>query len=110
MAWAVDKPGVVLLLVCQLLTGFAAAVVLAFTAQAMTHNLATGTVPERLQTALPALAVVTTAAGLAGLSALVGALSIALVRELIPVWRRYLRMSLQSGRLGSPAWRCDLFR
>lgn len=34
----------------------------------------------------------------------------ALVRELIPVWRRYLRMSLQSGRIGSPAWHCDLFR
>jgi hypothetical protein len=35
---------------------------------------------------------------------------IALVRESIPVWRRFLRMSLRSGRIGSPAWRCDLFR
>ncbi|GAA0915243.1 ABC transporter ATP-binding protein [Streptomyces thermoalcalitolerans] len=64
MAWAVDRPGVVLLLVCQLLTGAMAAVVLAFTAQAMTHLLGTGTVPERLHGALPALAVVTAAAGL----------------------------------------------
>ncbi|MER7877738.1 ATP-binding cassette domain-containing protein [Streptomyces solisilvae] len=64
MAWAVDKPGVVLLLVCQFLTGAAAAIVLAFTAQAMTHILGTGNVSERLHTAMPALIVVTAAAGL----------------------------------------------
>jgi len=64
MAWAVDKPGVVLLLVCQLLTGVTAAIVLAFTAQTMTHILGTGTVSERLHGALPALIVVTSAAGL----------------------------------------------
>ncbi|MFF5369932.1 ATP-binding cassette domain-containing protein [Streptomyces sp. NPDC013187] len=62
MAWAVDRTGVVLLLACQLLTGVAAAVVLAFTAQAMTHILGGGTVPERLHGALPALIVVTAAA------------------------------------------------
>ncbi|MGW7616350.1 ATP-binding cassette domain-containing protein [Streptomyces antimycoticus] len=72
MAWAVDKPGVVLLLACQLLTGAAAAIVLTFTAQAMTHILGTGTVSERLHAALPALIVVTAAAGLGRIS---GALS-----------------------------------
>jgi ATP-binding cassette subfamily B protein len=64
MAWAVDRTGVVLLLVCQLLTGAAAAAVLAFTAQAMTHILGTGTVSERLHAALPALVVVTVAVGI----------------------------------------------
>ncbi|GAA1709850.1 ATP-binding cassette domain-containing protein [Streptomyces yatensis] len=72
MAWAVDKPGVVLLLVCQLLTGAAAAIVLTFTARAMTHILGTGTVSERLHAALPALIVVTAAAGVGRIS---GALS-----------------------------------
>ncbi|MFE9008565.1 ATP-binding cassette domain-containing protein [Streptomyces sp. NPDC007875] len=72
MAWAVDKPGVVLLLACQLLTGAAAAIVLTFTAQAMTHILGTGTVSERLHAALPALIVVTAAAGVGRIS---GALS-----------------------------------
>lgn len=72
MAWAVDRTGVVLLLVCQLLTGVAAAVVLAFTAQAMKHILGTGTVPERLHAALPALTVVAMAAGAGRIS---GALS-----------------------------------
>ncbi|MFB6507306.1 MULTISPECIES: ATP-binding cassette domain-containing protein [unclassified Streptomyces] len=62
MAWAVDRTGVVLLLACQLLTGVAAAVVLTFTARAMTHVLGTGTVSERLHAALPALVVVTAAA------------------------------------------------
>ncbi|WP_419995165.1 ATP-binding cassette domain-containing protein [Streptomyces boninensis] len=72
MAWAVDRAGVVLLLVCQLLTGAAAAVVLGFTAQAMTHVLGAGTVSERLHGALPALIVVTAAAGAGRIS---GALS-----------------------------------
>jgi ATP-binding cassette subfamily B protein len=72
MAWAVDRTGVVLLLACQVLTGGAAAVVLAFTAQAMTHILGTGTVSERLHAALPVLIVVTTAAALGRVS---GALS-----------------------------------
>lgn len=63
MAWSVDRTGVVLLLVCQLLTGVAAAVVLGCTARAMTHILGAGPVPERLHAALPALAAVTAAAG-----------------------------------------------
>lgn len=62
-AWAVDRAGAVLLLVCQLLTGTAAALVLAFTARAMTHLLAAGPVSERLHAALPALTVVAAAAG-----------------------------------------------
>jgi ATP-binding cassette subfamily B protein len=62
MAWAVDRTGVVLLLVCQLLTGLAAAAVLTFTARAMTHVLGDGPVSERLHGALPALIVVTAAA------------------------------------------------
>ncbi|WP_391647874.1 ATP-binding cassette domain-containing protein [Streptomyces violarus] len=68
MAWAVDRPSVVLLLACQLLTGTAAAVVLAFTAQAMTHILGTGTVSERLHAALSALIVVTAAAAIGRIS------------------------------------------
>ncbi|MGW2419607.1 ATP-binding cassette domain-containing protein [Streptomyces sp. NPDC001709] len=62
MAWSVDRSGVVLLLVCQFLTGLTAAVVLGGTARAMTHILGTGPVSERLHGALPALAVVTAAA------------------------------------------------
>ncbi|AJP05977.1 ABC transporter [Streptomyces cyaneogriseus subsp. noncyanogenus] len=62
MAWAVDRRGVVLLLVCQVLTGAAAGLVLGFTAKAMAHLLGHGTVTERLHAALPALAVVTAAA------------------------------------------------
>ncbi|MEU5655331.1 ATP-binding cassette domain-containing protein [Streptomyces sp. NPDC047737] len=62
-AWEVDRAGAVLLLLCQLLTGVAAAVVLAFTARAMTHLLDEGPVAERLHGALPALIVVTAASG-----------------------------------------------
>ncbi|MFI2434380.1 ABC transporter ATP-binding protein [Streptomyces sp. NPDC018693] len=62
MAWAVDRPAVLLLLVCQLLTGVTAAVVLGFTAQAMTHLLGAGAVSERLHAALPALTAVAAAA------------------------------------------------
>ncbi|MER5748657.1 ABC transporter ATP-binding protein [Streptomyces sp. NPDC002088] len=61
MAWAVDQRAVVLLLVCQALTGVAAGVLLAFTARAMTHILGAGTVSERLHAALPALVVVAAA-------------------------------------------------
>ncbi|MGW7208405.1 ATP-binding cassette domain-containing protein [Streptomyces sp. NPDC054837] len=68
MAWAVDRTGVVLLLICQLLTGAAAAAVLAFTAQAMTHLLGTGTVSERLHAAMPTLVIVATAAGIGRIS------------------------------------------
>ncbi|KKD02420.1 hypothetical protein TN53_40620, partial [Streptomyces sp. WM6386] len=62
-AWAVDRTGSVLLLVCQALTGIVAVVVLASTARAMTHILGTGTVAQRLHGAVPALLVVTLAAG-----------------------------------------------
>lgn len=68
MAWAVDRPAVVLLLAYQVLTGVAAAVVLGFTAKAMTHILGVGTVPERLHAALPALVVVTAAAAVGRIS------------------------------------------
>lgn len=61
MAWAVDRTAVVLLLACQILTGAAAALLLAFTAKAMTDILGTGQVSERLHAALPALIVVTAA-------------------------------------------------
>ncbi|MGW2522554.1 hypothetical protein ACWC09_37310 [Streptomyces sp. NPDC001617] len=71
MAWAVDRTGVVLLLACQLLTGAAAAVVLAFTAQAMTHLVGTATVSERLHASMPALIVLATAAGIGRISSAV---------------------------------------
>ncbi|NGO78774.1 ATP-binding cassette domain-containing protein [Streptomyces sp. YC504] len=71
-AWAVDRTGAVLLVGCQLLTGVSAAVVLAFTARAMTHVLGTGSVSERLHAALPALIAVTAAAAVGRVS---GALS-----------------------------------
>ncbi|WP_374028528.1 ABC transporter ATP-binding protein [Streptomyces sp. NEAU-sy36] len=71
MAWAVDRTGVVLLLLCQVVTGAAAAVVLAATSRAMTHVLGTGTVSERLHGALPALVVVTTAAATGRISSAV---------------------------------------
>lgn len=67
-AWAVDRTAAALLLGCQLLTGGAAAVVLAFTARAMTHILASGPVPERLHASLPALIVVAAAAGVGRVS------------------------------------------
>ncbi|MGC9439691.1 ATP-binding cassette domain-containing protein [Streptomyces sp. WG5] len=68
MAWAVDKAGVLLLLACQVLTGVASAVVLAFTARAMTHILGSGPVSDRLDGALPALIVVTTGAAVGRVS------------------------------------------
>lgn len=68
MAWAVDRRGVLLLLVCQVLTGTAAAVVLGCTAKAMTHLLGGGTVTERLHAALPVLTVVTAAAAIGRIS------------------------------------------
>lgn len=72
MAWAVDRPAVVLLLVCQVLTGASAACVLGFTAKAMTHILGAGAVSIRLHAALPALVVVAVAAAAGRVS---GALS-----------------------------------
>ncbi|MFF7886417.1 ATP-binding cassette domain-containing protein [Streptomyces sp. NPDC020794] len=63
MAWAIDRRAVLLLLACQLLTGAAAAVLLANTARAMRPILAEGAVSERLQQALPALVVIAVAFG-----------------------------------------------
>lgn len=83
MAWAVDRTGVVLLLACQLLTGAAAAVVLAFTAQAMTHLLGTGAVSERLHAAMPALVVVATAAGIGRISSAVSSYADARITPLL---------------------------
>ncbi|WP_440556198.1 ABC transporter ATP-binding protein [Streptomyces sp. SCPE 10] len=71
MAWAVDRAGVVLLLLCQAVTGAAAAVVLTATSRAMTHILGAGPVPERLHGALPALVVVTAAAATGRISSAV---------------------------------------
>lgn len=68
LAWGVDRTGAVLLLVSQFLTGIAAAVVLTSTARAMTHILGSGVVSERLHAALPALIVVTAAAGVGRIS------------------------------------------
>lgn len=71
MAWAVDRAGVVLLLLCQAVTGAAAAVVLTATSRAMTHILGAGPVSERLHGALPALVVVTAAAATGRISSAV---------------------------------------
>jgi ATP-binding cassette subfamily B protein len=68
MAWAVDRAGVVLLLVCQVLTGAAAALVLTSTAGVMRHLLGAGPVSERLHAALPALAAVTAGAAVGRIS------------------------------------------
>jgi hypothetical protein len=46
---------------------------------------------------------------LAVLSALGGELSVA-AGEWVDLCSATVRMSLQSGRIGSPAWHCDLFR
>ncbi|MFJ2604889.1 MULTISPECIES: hypothetical protein [unclassified Streptomyces] len=68
MAWAIDRQAVVLLLVCQVLTGVTAAVALAFTAQAMRHLVGDGSVSERLHAALPALVVITVAVAVGRIS------------------------------------------
>ncbi|QKW10887.1 ABC transporter ATP-binding protein [Streptomyces sp. NA04227] len=70
MAWRTDRRAVVLLLVCQVLTGVAAAVLLAFTAEAMRPILGAGPVSDRLHEALPALLVVVAAAGTGRLATL----------------------------------------
>ncbi|MEU7581384.1 ATP-binding cassette domain-containing protein [Streptomyces sp. NPDC041068] len=72
MAWTVDRTAAALLLACQALAGASAALLLAFTAKAMTHILGSGQVSERLHAALPALVVVAAAASAGRIS---GALS-----------------------------------
>ncbi|GAB2963865.1 ABC transporter ATP-binding protein [Streptomyces pseudoechinosporeus] len=64
MSWDVDRRAVVLLLVCQLVTGVAAAVLLAAMAGAMRPILGGGSVADRLHAALPALLVVAGASAL----------------------------------------------
>ncbi|MFI0141498.1 ATP-binding cassette domain-containing protein [Streptomyces luteogriseus] len=68
MAWAIDRLAVILLLVCQVLTGLAAAVVLASTAKAMEHLVGDESVSERLHAALPALLVITVAVAVGRIS------------------------------------------
>ncbi|MFD9509983.1 hypothetical protein [Streptomyces mirabilis] len=63
MAWAVDRRAVRPPLACPLPNGAAAAVLLADSARAMRPVLAEGAVSERLRQALPALLVITVAAG-----------------------------------------------
>lgn len=73
MSWGIDRRAVTLLVVCQLLTGVAAAVLLTATSGAMRPLLTGGTVADRLHQALPSLAVVAGAAALArGAGALAG--------------------------------------
>ncbi|MGV9273652.1 ATP-binding cassette domain-containing protein [Streptomyces griseosporeus] len=64
MSWAVDRAAVVLLLVCLVTTGLAAAGQLAATSRAMGPLLGGGSVQERLHAALPALIVVAVMAAL----------------------------------------------
>ncbi|WP_369213130.1 ATP-binding cassette domain-containing protein [Streptomyces flavofungini] len=69
MAWKADRASVVLLVVCQIVTGVGAAVLLTGTAHAMRAVLGAGAVPDRLREALPALMVVAGAASLGRVSA-----------------------------------------
>ncbi len=73
MAWRTDRRAVLLLLLCQLVTGVSAAVLLAATARAMGPLLGPGTVADRLREALPALIVVAAASALARVSEAVAA-------------------------------------
>ncbi|MDG9717268.1 ABC transporter ATP-binding protein [Streptomyces sp. DH24] len=63
MSWHIDRRAVLLLLTCPVVTGVAAAVLLAATARAMRPLLGGGAVTDRLHAALPALVVVGVAAG-----------------------------------------------
>ncbi|OEJ23516.1 ABC transporter [Streptomyces agglomeratus] len=65
MSWETDRQAVQLLVACQVVTGVAAAVLLAATARAMQPILGTGAVGERLHEALPALVAVAVAAAFA---------------------------------------------
>ncbi|HET6859668.1 MAG TPA: ABC transporter ATP-binding protein [Streptomyces sp.] len=65
MSWEIDRRAVLLLMVCQVVTGVAAAVLLTATARAMGPILGAGAIDDRLQRALPALLVVAAAAALA---------------------------------------------
>ncbi|GHF98345.1 MULTISPECIES: ABC transporter ATP-binding protein [Streptomyces] len=69
MAWRIDRRAVLLLLVCQLLTGVSAAALLTATARAMGPLLGSGAAGDRLRDALPALVVVAAASAVARASA-----------------------------------------
>ncbi|MFC9930917.1 ATP-binding cassette domain-containing protein [Streptomyces sp. NPDC127190] len=81
MSWAVDRAAVVLLLVCLVTVGLAAAGQLAATSRAMGPLLSGGSVPARLHAALPAVIVV---ACMAALVRAAGALSVYGERRLTP--------------------------
>ncbi|WP_436840552.1 ATP-binding cassette domain-containing protein [Streptomyces flavofungini] len=81
MSWSVDRRAVLLLLVCQLCTGLAAAVLLTATSRAMGPILGGGPVPERLHQALPALLV---AAGAGSLARVAGAVATYAERRITP--------------------------
>ncbi|MYZ39309.1 ATP-binding cassette domain-containing protein [Streptomyces sp. SID4917] len=81
MSWDIDRRAVLLLLVCQLVTGVAAAVLLTATARAMRPVLGGGAVADRLHEALPALLVV---AGASALSRGAGAVAVYAERRITP--------------------------
>ncbi|MFC0849831.1 ABC transporter ATP-binding protein [Streptomyces noboritoensis] len=65
MAWRIDRGSVLLLLVCQLVIGLAAAVLLGATSRAMAPILGEGRAADRIDAALPALVVIAVAVGVA---------------------------------------------
>ncbi|MBB4984132.1 ATP-binding cassette subfamily B protein [Streptomyces sp. SFB5A] len=71
MSWRIDRRAVLLLLACPVVTGAAAAVLLAATAGAMRPLLGAGSVADRLYEALPALVVASAAAALTRVAAAV---------------------------------------
>lgn len=81
MAWQLDRTAVVLLLACQVVTGVAAAVLLAATGRAMQPILGAGSVSDRLHQAVPALLVV---AGAAACGRVAGAVASYADRRITP--------------------------
>ncbi|WP_371650541.1 MULTISPECIES: ATP-binding cassette domain-containing protein [unclassified Streptomyces] len=68
MAWRIDRGSVLLLLVCQIVIGLAAAVLLGATSRAMAPILGEGRAADRIDAALPALVVIAVAVGVARLT------------------------------------------
>lgn len=91
MAWKLDRTAVVLLLVCQVVTGLAAAVLLAATGRAMQPVLGDGAVSGRLHQAVPALLVV---AGAAACARVAGAVSSYADRRITPPLTTYADTAL----------------
>ncbi|WOX20284.1 ATP-binding cassette domain-containing protein [Streptomyces sp. HUAS YS2] len=71
MSWRIDRRAVLFLLACPVVTGAAAAVLLAATARAMRPLFGTGAVADRLHEALPALVVVGVAAAVTRVATIV---------------------------------------